>query len=63
MQKKGGDSLLGRWLEEEGGGGWRGVREKHVFWTITGLCSPKIKTEQKSLYQPGPGEGCILPGM
>lgn len=46
--------------------GWRrkgGVREKHVSRTITGRSFPKIKTRAKSFYHPGPGEGCILPGM
>lgn len=55
MQKRGTLSFVGDWRK----GGVRG--EKHVF-TITGRSSPKIKTE-RSFYHPGPGKGCILPGM
>lgn len=45
MQKRGTLSFAGGWWE---GGGVCVCGEKHVFWTITGHCSPKIKTEQKA---------------
>lgn len=42
MQKRGTLSSAGGWRKKEGG------RERHVFKTITGRSSPKIKTEKEA---------------
>lgn len=59
MQKRGTLSFAGGWWE---GGCVCVRREACVLDNYRALLS-KNKNRAKGFYQPGPGEGCILPGM